>query len=86
MDHPTWANEGLQINLAYRNPRGVIVQRRISMRSHMGGQRDGAHIHRALRRNLGCPVQLKGRVSWKDRAVSVNGWGNIPNFFHQAQR
>jgi len=52
----------------------------------VGGQRDGAHIHRALRRNLGCPVQLKGRVSWKDRAVSVNGWGNIPNFFHQAQR
>ena len=86
MDHPTRPNEGLQIYLANSNATRVIVQRRIGVRSHVGGQRDGAHIHRALRRNLGCPVQLKGRVSWKDRAASVNGWGNIPNFFHQAQR
>ena len=51
-----------------------------------GGQGDGADVHRAICRNLGRPFQLERRIARKDRAACINGWGNVPNFFHEAQR
>src|SRR2546429_4713244 len=57
----------------YGCPVGVIVQRCIGMRSHMGRQRDGADIDRAARPDGGAPLLAVGRVAGKDGAGGLHG-------------
>ena len=86
MNHSARAYERVQINLANGEACWVVVQGRISVRTDVRRQGDGAHIHWAMFGNLRRPIQLEWRVARKDRATGINGWGNVPNFFHEAQR
>ena len=86
VNHPARSNESVQINLANGRAFWVVMQRRIGVRTHVRRQRDGADIDGAVVRNLRGPIQLERRVARKDRAACVDGWGNVPNFFHEAQR
>ena len=80
------SDESVQINLSNGRSCWVVMQRRISVRPHVRRQGDGAHIDGTFVRDFRGPIQLERRVAGKDRAACVDGWGNVPNFFHEAQR
>ena len=60
----------------------VVVQWRIGMRAHVGGQRDGTDIDRTARADGGAPLLAVRRIARKHRAACVNGGGNVPKLLH----
>ena len=72
--------------MAYGLTRWVVVQGGICMGPNVRRESDGTDIDWAIGRNLRRPIQLERRIAGENRTANINGWGNIPNLFHEAQR